>query len=236
MTALADAGSIQPAEPRGQWPRSGHRPPVILLGGNDNALSLTRRFGRCGIPVYILNKPHSDVCRSRYARNVTLDVKKPFEQAAIEWLLGSDSDALRGSVLLAASDEGLELIAEHRESLSGRYRLDLSNPLAQSLMLDKAATYEAARLAGVPTPRFWQVRTLADVEGLREELCYPVLVKPKLSHVFQQRFSKKFLVAQTFDELVAAFQVTEAAGIDVLLVELIPGPDSASVQLLHLAG
>lgn len=226
MTRTADTESTPAAPPR-HAPRNSQLPPVILLGGTDNALSLTRRFGRRGIPVYVINKPHSDVCRSRYAQSVTLDVEQPFERAAIEWLLGPASDTLQGSVLLAASDEGLVLLAEQRESLRRRYLLDLSNPVAQSLMLDKAATYEAARLAGVPTPKFWQARTLADVEALRRELCYPLLVKPKLSHLFQQRFSRKFLVAQDFEELVAAFQVTDAAGIDVLLVELVPGPDSA---------
>lgn len=226
MTALA-AAPAKFEKPSFRRTGSGRLPPVILLGGNDNALSLARGFGRRGIDVYVLNKPNSDVCRSRFVRAVLLDADLPFEQAAAKWLLDSPSDPLRGSVLLAASDEGLSLLAEQHQPLERRFLLDLSNPSAQRRMLDKAATYEAARDAGVATPRFWQVRTVAEVDALRDALCYPVLVKPKLSHLFQQTFSKKFLVARNFAEVRSAFQFTDAAGIDVMLVELIPGPDSA---------
>lgn len=208
--------------------RRGDRlPPVILLGGNDNALSLARSFGRRGIDVYVLNKPHADVARSRFSRAVPLETGLPFEEAAVRWLCGAESDSLTGSVLLAASDEGLSILADHRDQLKQRFLLDLCNPTAQRQMLDKAATYSVAVEAGVATPKFWNVRTLTEVESLQQELLYPMLIKPRLSHLFQKKFSSKFLLAQSFSEVHAAFREMESAGIDVLLVEQIPGPDSA---------
>jgi len=132
------------------WP--GNLPPVILLGGGANALSVARQLGRLGAPVHALAEPGVFVVHSRYCR--TIDAGS--NGAAWErFLLGPDSDDFRGAVLLSCCDEGIELIARRREELAERYLLDESNPRAQLTMLNKLATYRAAKEAGVPTPGFW---------------------------------------------------------------------------------
>ncbi len=201
-------------------------PPVIIIGGNDNALSLARGFGRRGIDVYVVNQPNADVAKSRFVKVVELPDHPSFEDAAADWLCGTNSDHLQQSVLLAASDEGLSILAKYHELLSQRFLLDLCNPVAQLQMLDKLDTYLLARKAGVPTPKFWQVSTQDDLAKLRDELVYPIIVKPVLSHVFQQKFHTKFIVADNFEQLAEAFGVAADANIDVLLVEKIPGPDT----------
>jgi D-aspartate ligase len=199
-------------------------PPAIVLGGGSNALSIARSLGRHGVAVYALNEPNAHICHSRFARRIrdageTSDGWK-------RWLLGACSDSWRGSVLLAASDAALELIAEHRQELESKFLLDLSDPRAQSAMLNKLATYRVAVAAGVPTPRFWVVATIDEIEALRSELVFPLIVKPQLSHVFEAQFGRKFFVAQTYDELLSAFRVVHEARVETLLVERIPGPDS----------
>ena len=129
-------------------------------------------------------------------------------------------------MLLAGGDEELEIIAKNRETLADKFRLDLSNPVAQLMMLDKLATYNAAKEAGVATPRFWQVWSETDIHRLRDELVYPLIVKPKVSHVFQKKFKAKFFVAEDFDQLLEAYRIAESAKVETLLVEKIPGPDS----------
>lgn len=201
-------------------------PPVIIIGGNDNALSLVRGFGRRGIDSYVLNTPDSDVVRSRYAKLIPLPQDVPFEQASADWLCGSASDGFQQCVLLAACDEGLTILANHHEQLTRRFRMDLSNPIAQLQMLDKLETYLIAREAGVATPKFWQVSRQDDLAELQSELVYPIIAKPVLSHVFQQKFQSKFIVANNFKELCDAYRTAAEADVDVLLVEKIPGPDS----------
>ena len=145
--------------------RPASNPPVIILGGGHNSLSIARQLGSRGISVHALNHVGQDVTRSRFARKIRLPGKEFFHQEAAEYLLGTASDPLRGSVLLVGSDEGLRLVAAHREQLTERFQLDLSNPEAQVRMLDKLATYRAAREAGVPLPDFWMVKTTEDAEG-----------------------------------------------------------------------
>lgn len=199
-------------------------PPVILLGGGANALSIARCLGRRGIAVLAVNEPQAHVCRSRYARRI--GEAGTTAEGWKDWLLSDASEPWRGSVLMAACDEALALVAEHRPRLEAKFLLDLSNPAAQLAMLNKLATYRAAAAAGVPTPRFWVAPTVDDLQRLRQELVFPLIVKPRLSHVFEARFGQKFFVADNYDELFAACRLVDQAAIETLLVERIAGPDS----------
>ena len=61
----------------------------------------------------------------------------------------------------------------HRPALAERFRLDISNPPAQSCVLNKLATYLAARAAGVPTPRFWVAESPQELRQLEASWCSP---------------------------------------------------------------
>ena len=201
--------------------------PVILFGGSEGILPLVRGFVPRSIPVYILNERWAEVGYSRYARRIHLPQNPPYPRSAMDFLTSSASDYLKDSVLLAGSDPELEAIARNRDLLAHKFRLDLSNPDAQLKMLDKLATYHAARDAGVVTPRFWEIRSEDDLHRMRDELVYPLILKPKLSHVFQRAFQAKFIVADDFQKLLDGFRVVdETEGMEILLVEHIPGPDS----------
>lgn len=203
------------------------RPPVIILGGADNALSIARSLGHAGITTYAINQPQALVRNSRFCRWIEIpSTGKRLEEDWAAYLLGSESDHLRDSVLLAASDVAIELIADHRPSLSARFRLDISNPTAQRCMLNKLCTYEAARQAGVPTPRFWVPDGREQIEALRNELVFPLIVKPLFSHEYKAKFmGATFARASTFDELIDVSEAIHRARIKTFLVEMIPGLD-----------
>jgi predicted ATP-grasp superfamily ATP-dependent carboligase len=200
----------------------------VLVEGEQNpmGLSVVRALGRRGIKVYAITPPNSYVRYSRYCTWIPDDVtggEDPEERA--RYLLGPASDWLRGAVLLTCYDQGLQLIGRYHDELKEKYRLDLCNPEAQLCMLDKLATYQAAVAAGVPTPRFWVANSREQILGYRSQLVYPLIVKPLLSHVYRGRFWVKFAVANSFAEMLAAYEQAEQAGIAVMLVEQIPGPD-----------
>ena len=198
-------------------------PRVIILGGGANALSVARSLGRAGAKVYAINEDTAYVRYSRYCR--WLEVPGDAPDSWARFLLGPESDRLRGGVLLACSDDAIAIIARHRPELSARFRLEESYPAAQLDMLDKLRTYQAAQAAGVPTPRFWAARTREQVVALRDALVFPLIVKPHFTHLFERRSGRKFVVAGDFDKLLRAHAALGAAGIETLLVEWIPGPD-----------
>jgi predicted ATP-grasp superfamily ATP-dependent carboligase len=201
--------------------------PAIILGGRANALSVARSVGRLGAAVYILNDEGAFAGYSRYVRQIHVPSKNAISQARAwaDFLLGPDADFLRGAVLLSCCDEGIELLIEHRDALAERYLLDEAYPPANATLLNKLATYQAAVEAGVPTPRFWIAQSSDQLTRVRDTLVYPLIIKPRLSHVFEGRTGKKLIVAHRFDEVTAAVDAVVATGTDCLLVEMIPGPD-----------
>ncbi len=226
-TAMTSSGVL--LQHHANYPAADHtarrKPPVILLGGEANALSVARDLGQMGVKVFILSEPDSVVPYSRYCRALPAPQTGDVEVDWSAFLLSRQARRLHGSVLLSCSDSGIRVLLRHREELLRRYRLDLCNPVAQAAMLDKLTTYRYAHAAGVLTPRFWEVRNRDEVLALRDELVFPLLVKPRMSHLFERHFGFKHLVAETFDDVVRAFDATSGAGMDMLLVERIPGGD-----------
>ena len=209
-----------------EFDRSLSLPSAVLFGGFFQAFKVVESLALRSIPVYVLNNRWAEARFSRYARAIRLPGNVPYVQAAADFLTGRDSDYLAGSVLLAAGDQELEILNAHRETLAEKFRLDLSNPGAQQMMLDKLATYRAAKEAGVPAPKFWEIRTEEDIYRFSKELVYPLIVKPTISHIFRDRFKRKFFLAENFDQLLECYRTADGAGIEVVLMENIPGPDS----------
>jgi len=202
-------------------------PPIIIAGGDTNALSIAWSLGRAGVEIYAINAPGALVKYSRFCK--WIEIARGSGTLQEDWaayLLGSESEHLRGSILLAASDVVIELIATHRQQLSKKFRLDLSNPAAQLCMLNKLCTYRAARAVGVPTPKFWVADTREQIWNLKDDLVFPLILKPILSHEFKDKFNcAPFMQARRFDEALDAFDAVSNAGIKTFLVEVIPGPD-----------
>ena len=201
-------------------------PPAILVGANmATAVSIIRGLGRAGVDVRLLCRPGAAPSYSRYARRLRTD-GGGFQTAQwLDWLLGPRSDGLHGAVLLACNDDAIELLLDHRDELAQKYALDVCNPDAQRAMLDKLATYRLAAEAGVPTPRFWPAESASDVEAHKDEYTYPLMIKPLYSHQFKRVLDGKYLLARDFAELAAAYSLVSGHGIDVVLLEVVPGPD-----------
>jgi predicted ATP-grasp superfamily ATP-dependent carboligase len=201
--------------------------PVLILGGKENSISLARSYGRAGITV---RASGSGSCWALYSRFCRTSFRIPFgvdpSQFWSELLLSEDS-SLAGHMVLPCSDEAITFVAENRDALLERYILAEADPALQLALLDKQRTLELAAAAGIGAPKFWPVTTSADLEAIRDAISFPVLVKPVLSHKFARVFGRKlFIVESGYDELVAKVQLAHQHGLDVVVVEMIPGPDS----------
>jgi D-aspartate ligase len=203
-------------------------PPALILGGDEIGLSVARSLGRLGVQIFALAPPSQLIRHSRYAQWIPLPGGTPqFWKECANFLIGPASKHLAGAVLLATQDEAVALLAKHRQILQRKFFLDRSNPAAQRTMLDKIATYKAAREAGVPTPHFWIVRTRDELRAVSSELTYPLIVKPRHSHLFKPRFKNaKHIRARNLGEADQALELIAREGLEAFLVETIPGPDS----------
>jgi len=201
------------------------QPPAIVLGGVGAALSITRSLGRRGVPVHVLGDSRSSLAgASRYCHEfVDLGSDVDVVDRWLEWLRG----APKGAVVLPCGDDGLDLVAAHADELRDWGLFPLATAGEASLaMLDKEKTYAIAHEAGVPAPSTWRVSSLADLAAIDGELRYPCALKPLHSHLFSRYFGdRKLFVAEAREELAAALSSTDEHGLQMLVTEIIPGPD-----------
>jgi D-aspartate ligase len=202
--------------------------PVLVLGGRENALSLVRRYGALGITTRVCGTID---CWGMFSRHCTDKFLVPTHATGTEQfhdlLLSGNNVQLHGSLLIPCSDTAIEFIAENRGALEKLYVLDCGSAKMQLAMLDKRETLELAKKAGVAGPQFWNVKSEADLEEIRQSVMFPVMVKPVLSHEFTRVFDRKlFIVESDFDEVAEKVRLCWANNLDIMVTEMIPGPDS----------
>jgi D-aspartate ligase len=82
----------------------------------------------------------------------------------------------------------------------------------------------------VPTPRTFVPSSTEEAEWQAESIGFPLLVKPCESHLFYERFKRKMFRVDTMAALRSAYGDAAAAGLSVMLQEIIPGADSSVVN------
>ena len=202
--------------------------PVLLLGGGASTLAAARSLGRAGIPVYVSGRAGCRAMHSRYCCQA-LPVPEGTEASQFweEILIVTPDPKLAGCVIMVGCDESLEFVETHEKALRVHYVVEEFLPELRRAMLDKLDTLTLARQAGVPTPSFWAVDTPEDVLAIRNELHFPVVVKPLNSLTFMEDFGRKlFIIRQDFEEVIDKVRLCRDRGHKVMIVEMIPGPDS----------
>lgn len=202
--------------------------PVLLLGGGASTLAAARSLGKAGIPVYASGRSG---CRAMHSRHCRLALPVPDGMEAQQYweqiLISEPDPKLVGCVILVGCDESLDFVEKRAEALRQRFIVEEFRPELRQAMLDKLDTLVLARQAGVPTPNFWAVETAEDVLAIRDELRFPVMVKPLNSLAFMEEFGRKlFIVREDFAEVVEKVWLCRERGHKIMVVEMIPGPDS----------
>jgi predicted ATP-grasp superfamily ATP-dependent carboligase len=201
--------------------------PVLILGGKENSLAIARNLGRHGVAVRISGPSscwgmHSRFCRESFPIPAGSDPARFWER-----LLLSPADArLRGHILFACSDAAIEFVADHREELSRHFVLDAADPQLNHVLLDKRRTLELAARIGIGAPRHWEIKSDHDIDALKGVALFPLLVKPVHSHKFSRVFGHKlFIIDNSFDDLKEKAKLALSHGLEIMIVEMIPGPD-----------
>ncbi len=204
------------------------KPPVLILGGCENALSVARSLGKRGIDIYASVVENESVLSSKYCTQSFSYAKgEPAKERWHKLLLSPNNHRLRGSVIFPCSDEAIEFVAQNRDELQQDYVLDDATPEIQLAMLDKKNTLKLAKSAGVAIPNFWEIERLDELDKILPEVVFPVVVKPIHSHLFQKIFpGRRYLFANDATELREQMQRAVEANLKIMISEFIPGPDS----------
>lgn len=152
-------------------------PPAILLGADTPVgLTIIRDLGGHGVSIHAIARSRQGI--GLYSKWTTRGYLRPPDENSTIELLNRIAAEQGARFLLAIAERDLLVIRAAADS--GRLvGLDALVPAAAQLakVLDKSATYAAAREVGVPVPATWQPPDGPTIETPPDDLTYPCVLK-----------------------------------------------------------
>ncbi|MEQ8169012.1 MAG: ATP-grasp domain-containing protein [Candidatus Eremiobacterota bacterium] len=98
----------------------------------------------------------------------------------IEFLM-EELEKNKYSVLFPMEEDTINLILNNIDVLSGKISIPLVNKNILSLAINKEKLMRFASSIGIPCPETYSIKTLSDINTLKNKIKYPVVIKPKES-------------------------------------------------------
>jgi predicted ATP-grasp superfamily ATP-dependent carboligase len=195
-------------------------------------LAVIRALGVMGVPIIVVVYDEREEM-GYVSKYVTERIPAPhpekFEDEFIDVLVKSTAH-LGGGLLIPTSDETLCAISRHKTLLERHYLVACTEWDITEQFIDKKRTYDLADAIGVPAPKTMIPHSVEDVVRYSKTVDYPCLVKPCQSHSYFDRFKRKMVRVESFQQMLAAYQEAAEAGLETMLQELIPGDDTQGVN------
>jgi D-aspartate ligase len=200
---------------------------AIVVSGSTHALGVVRGLGRKGVPVVVVTYDRRDIAMSsRFVRDVIRTSHPDKGEAQFVDALLEAARRYPGALLVPASDAPLGTIARHRTSLEDAGLIvAVDDPEVTDVLLNKAKTDDLARFARVPVPATFVPSNEQDVRRFCAYASFPVVLKPELSHIYQELVGVKWTRVDSVEEAVRAYSVARSLSLEVLLQEFIPGDE-----------
>ena len=204
-------------------------PPVtvgaIVVGAHVNGLGVMRALGPRGIPIVSISTRPFDIAHvSRWVHeHQPLPALHERRDTLVE-LLEHHGARWKGSLLFPTNDDAVIAIAQHHERLSRWYRPTCPPWEVTSRLVDKDRMHDLAVDSGIDVPACHGPARQVDPES--PSLRYPLIVKPLRHDHLISMYGVKLFVARDPDALARACRQLAAAGLEGLVFDAIPGPDS----------
>lgn len=199
-------------------------PGAVVIGGHVNGLGLVRAFAARGIQVAVVRTKLYDLAhRSRWVSATADALGIETRPELLVEVLERRASAWPGWALVPTNDEALAALAEDHERLSTHYVVAAPPWEVARSLVDKDRMLDAARSVGADLPRSYGPATTATAS--RDDLRFPVVVKPKIGYRFASVFGTKLFVADDPQALQRCVSRLAAAELDAHVFEFVPGRD-----------
>ena len=198
---------------------------AVVVGAHANGLGVIRALGPHGIPIVSISTRPFDM--AHHSRFVTERHPLPEFHARHESLvelLAANAGRWNGWCVYPTNDDAMSTLARHHERLSRSYRLPVQPWEIVRHIVDKDLMDALAQRAGVALPRCYGPATAET--AAREDIRYPLLVKPIQHDRLISRFRAKLFLVRDATQLRAAVARLAEADSTGLVYEFIPGADS----------
>ena len=200
--------------------------PAVVISSFTMGLGVIRALGSNGVPVVVVQYDDNDMGYvSRHVRELVRAPNPATEEDGFIQLLLDRAPRYDRGLLVPASDSSLVAVSKHKAVLEERYVVAATDWPVTRLFIEKRETYALAEAVGVAAPKTMVPTSLAEVERYAETALYPCLVKPSQGHLYKAAFGSKMRRVDRSDQLVNAYREATDVGLEVMLQELIPGPD-----------
>ena len=179
---------------------------LCILGGHIQALGLARQAKGKGVGVTLIISDGFSVARfSRF-------VDKVFICSSEEYIINClNSNKSKCTLLFPTSDDYIDFIVRHYESLKESFSIALPDLSTTRLFADKTLSYQFAESHNISHPWCKYPQSITDVYKLSDNLEYPVVIKPAVMYDFHRRFGKKAFLCENKESLLAKIkELTEA--------------------------
>jgi len=160
------------------------RADVLVTDADGNhALAVVRSLGARGLRVAAAGSAWSaKALWSRYCRRRGLYPSPARSVRAFRAALDRMLETLRPAVLMPMDEQTIMALAPERAALEARVdALPLAAPDALRTAFDKRETVRLAALLDVPVPATVSIGDLGELDRVRSQLTYPVVIKPRTS-------------------------------------------------------
>lgn len=204
-------------------------PAAVILGANFYiALGAIRTLGRNNVEVYALDYhfPTAYALSSKYIykRIRCPDVNRD-EKGAADFLIEVGKQFSQPPVLMSSADNYALMVSRYSKDLAPYYRFIQNPPGLLGQVIDKKGLYQLAQKHGLTMPLTYFIDSAVELNEVAEKMPYPCIIKPALSHQFVKIFRKKCIVIPDKDSLVKVIAQTQAADLEIMVQEIIPGFD-----------
>lgn len=208
-------------------PIPSRRPLACVMG----SMELVRPLGIAGIPCAVVTAPDGLPKYSRFARAVIPWSNEEVSEGAetlLDLLVRFGASQPARPVLFYEHDAQLLFVSRNRERLAQAFSFVVANAVLVEDLVDKGRFQVLAERLGLPVPPTRRVRPAIGSAPTDFDLRFPVVVKPLWRRKSWDAIGgpAKVVLIDTPQALREAWPSWALEGMDLLLQELIPGPET----------
>jgi len=200
---------------------------AIVIGCGVNGLGIIRSLGLKGLQIVAMSYDKTDFAQaSKYVHERAKIPHPRIEEKGFVDFLIRNSHKWKDALILETNDDIAVTISKNRAELASCYKIVTADWDVLRRFIEKPETYRLAEGCDVPYPKTFLPKTSGELCKIKDEIIYPCILKPVLGHEFMSRFNSKGFKVDNYNELLLKFELCLESGHEVMVQEIIPGPDS----------
>lgn len=212
-------------------------PVAFVLQVGALGLGVVRSLGRNGIKVVGFDyDPRAPGLFSKFCRPVLCPDPQTNPEGIVELLVEEGGRLDEKGVLYPCSDPMALVVSRNRRVLGEYFKFMIPSEEILEGTVNKRQLYDWAEKIGIPYPQTFYPKDWSDLEDAKDQISFPVFVKPYYSHLFYRRFQTKGFVIYDYEHLVEKYKLIFPSGLDTMVQRVIPGPDSNMVCVCTYIG